>query len=229
MEILTAIEIVSESLGDLKERTFLTGGVSIPFYITDRLEEPPRVTYDIDIVIEVFSAREFRDVIEAELRQRGFRNDTTSGVICRWRLDEIVVDIMPADESVLGFTNPWYQAGLTHTMPIPISSRCHWRILSAPFAFAAKLSAFWSRGSDDPSSSHDLEDLLTMTNGRPELAVEAGNAPAECRRYIAESCAKLLTEKRFREILPYHLPLAGQQRFPMILERLERLANLPIA
>lgn len=38
------IEQVALALGELKERCFLAGGVSIPFYITDVLEEPPRVT-----------------------------------------------------------------------------------------------------------------------------------------------------------------------------------------
>jgi hypothetical protein len=202
--------------------------VSIPFYITDPLEESPRVTLDIDVAIEVYSAREYRDIIEMRLRERGFQHDVSPGApICRWRWDEFIVDIMPVDESILGFANPWYQAELAHTMPIIVSSRCEWRVLSAPFALAAKLAAFWSRGAEDPSNSHDLEDLLTLVNGRPELVLEVGSASAECHDYVAKSCTRLLTEKHFREVLEHHLPfgLAGQQRFPIVLERLQRLSR----
>jgi hypothetical protein len=227
VEILTAIEVVAEGLGELKDRCFLTGGVSIPFYITDPLEEPPRVTLDVDVAIEVHSAQEYREVIESRLRDQGFKHDISEGApICRWIWHGIIVDIMPVEASVLGFSNPWYQAGLNHTIPISVSARCQWRILSAPFALAAKAAAFWSRGAEDPSNSHDLEDLVTLINGRPEIIEEVGRASAECREYITAFCKALLEEARFREVLSHHLPFGdvGQQRLPVVLERLERIA-----
>lgn len=49
------IEKVAAAMGDLKDRCFLAGGASIQFYLTDKLEENPRVTLDIDVVIEVES------------------------------------------------------------------------------------------------------------------------------------------------------------------------------
>lgn len=228
METRMAIEIVASALGELKDRSFLTGGVSIPFYITDPLEEAPRATLDIDVAIEVYSAVEFRNVVENRLREQGFVNDTSQGApICRWKLNEIIVDIMPIEESVLGFTNPWYQAGLSHTMPITVTERCPWRVLSAPFALAAKFEAFWSRGAADPGSSHDLEDILNMVNGRLEVVPEIAQAPDFCRRYLTESFSRILTEARFLEVLSFHLPFGqiGQQRLPVVLGRMRQIAD----
>ena len=224
---MIALEVIAEALGDLKKRCFLTGGVSIPFYITDQLEEAPRATLDIDVALEVYSAREYYDVIEKQLRSRGFNHDLSQDApICRWRWEDLVVDIMPVDENVLGFANPWYRAGLDHTIPLVISEKCHWRILSAPYALAAKLAAFWSRGVSDPGNSHDLEDILTIINGRAEIVQEMEAAPEDCRQYVANSCFKLLNDRALRDVLAYHLPygIAGQQRLSVVLERLKRLS-----
>lgn len=43
---------------------------------------------------------------------------------------------------------------------------------------ATKLEAFADRGGGDFLASHDLEDITTVTDGRPELTDEAAAAPA---------------------------------------------------
>lgn len=187
MEVNRAeIEAVAIALGTLKSRCFLTGGASIPFYITDALEELPRVTLDIDVVVEISSAQEFRNEIEVKLRSQGFVNDMSEGApICRWTLGSITVDIMPTDESILGFTNSWHREGASTLMPVKVSRHCNWRILSPPYALAAKCEAFTNRGAADPGSSSDLEDIVTLVNGRPSLLEEVQSAAPNCKGYLA--------------------------------------------
>jgi hypothetical protein len=105
------IAAVALALGEVKTRCLLTGGASVPFYCTERQDEAPRPTRDVDVVLHVQARGDYRD-IEDLLRQRGFRHDTSEGApICRWILhDRIPVDVMPLDGAVLGFTNPWYAA-----------------------------------------------------------------------------------------------------------------------
>jgi len=229
MDPRIAIEVIAEALGDLKERCFLTGGMSIPFYITDPLEEPPRATLDIDVVVEVYSTTEYYNVVETRLRERGFVNDMTPGAPnCRWRWQEFIVDVMPTEESVLGFTNPWYREGLSHTIPITVTQRCAWRVLSSPFALAAKLTAFWTRGSSDPMRSQDLEDIITLINGRVEIVQEISTTQEMCKQYVLEALSKILNEERFLDALPSHLPYgdAGQQRLPIVLARMRQITGL---
>ncbi|HEY4206888.1 MAG TPA: hypothetical protein VGM31_08750 [Puia sp.] len=64
-------------------------------------------TEDIDIVVEIFHYDEYA-AIEAKLRSKGFANDVTSGVICRYIVQGIMVDVMPTSENILGFSNKWY-------------------------------------------------------------------------------------------------------------------------
>ena len=43
------------------------------------------------------------------LRTLGFREDRREGApLCRWLFEDLVIDVMPALERVLGFTNRWY-------------------------------------------------------------------------------------------------------------------------
>ncbi|WP_156785488.1 MULTISPECIES: hypothetical protein [Cyanophyceae] len=32
--------------------------------------------------------------------------------LCRWLYQDLIVDIMPCDAKILGFSNRWYQAGI---------------------------------------------------------------------------------------------------------------------
>lgn len=224
------IERVADALGDLKDRCFLAGGASIPFYLTDNLEEHPRVTLDIDIVIEVRSAHEFRSNVETQMRARGFVNDIAEGApICRWKLGPIIVDLMPADGSILGFTNKWYQAGIASLVPVQVTESCRWRMLSPPYVLATKCTAFSDRGIGDPGSSSDLEDIVSLLNGRPNMAMEISGSELECRGYLTSWFADILRNPAVMDVIPYHLPPhgAGQARLPIVLERMKRISELP--
>ena len=41
--------------------------------------------------------------------------------ICRMRLGDLKVDLMPDDENILGFTNRWYRSAITHAEPYPLN------------------------------------------------------------------------------------------------------------
>jgi hypothetical protein len=222
------IEKVAYALGALKDRCFLSGGASIPYYITDRLEELPRVTLDIDVIIEIGSAQEYRSKVEKQMRANGFVNDTSEGApICRWKLGLITVDLMPTKASILGFSNKWYQAGIASLVETRITQSCRWRILSPPFMIATKCTAFSDRGIGDPGSSSDLEDIITLLNGRPELASEISDAPPECKDFVSKWIGDALQNPAIIDVIPYHLPPhgAGQARLPIVLERMKRISG----
>jgi hypothetical protein len=223
------IEKVAVALGDLKDRCFIAGGASIPFYLTDKLEEHPRITLDIDIAIEVESRYAYRTSVETQMRAKGFVNDISEGApICRWKLGHVTVDIMPTDASVLGFSNKWFAAGVSSLIPVQVTDSCAWRILSPPFMLATKCTAFSDRGICDPGSSSDLEDIVTLVNGRPTLGSEIAGSATECKEYLSRWFSGILKDSRIMEVIPYHLPphAAGQSRFPLVLDRMKRISTL---
>jgi len=88
---------------------------------------------------------------------------------------------------------------------------------------ATKLEAFRGRGKGDYLSSHDLEDLVSVVDGRLELVDEMQVAPEEVRTYIAFEVKKLLDFRSFVDVLPgYLLPdAANQARITTLIGTLE--------
>jgi hypothetical protein len=101
------------------------------------------------------------------------------------------------------------------------------RSITAPLFLATKLEAFKGRGGRDYFASHDLEDLLAVIDGRPELVEEVRAAPNELRSYLALEFGALLRAPRFLDALAGHLlpDAASQSRIPMLLERINWISH----
>jgi hypothetical protein len=90
---------------------------------------------------------------------------------------------------------------------------------------ATKLEAFRVRGGRDFMASHDLEDIVTMVDGRPEPSGDVQASAPLLRAYIANEIGTPIQNASFIEALPGHLPgdEASQARVALIRERLLRL------
>lgn len=100
------------------------------------------------------------------------------------------------------------------------------RIVTPVYFVATKLEAFHGRGADDVALSHDVEDIVAIIDGRPEIVDEIANADAEVRQYIASETDELLKQHDFLEALPgFLLPdAASQARRPSLEQRLRAIA-----
>ena len=90
------------------------------------------------------------------------------------------------------------------------------RVVTAPYFVATKLEAFSGRGRGDYAGSHDLEDLLTVIDGRAAIVQEIANV-ASLRSYIAEQFLALLKTPAFLDALPGHLLLDPSSQAPVII------------
>jgi hypothetical protein len=100
-------------------------------------------------------------------------------------------------------------------------------VVTAVYFCATKLEAFAGRGKQDYLSSHDLEDLISVLDGRSELVHEIQHAPTDVRIYISTEFKKLLGTSSFIDALPgYLLPdPASQARLSEIMLRLEKISS----
>lgn len=165
---LPHLQVIAEALGDLRERVVFVGGSTAGLLLSDPLAEGVRPTLDVDAIVAADGLAHFQR-IEAQLEQRGFARDIHSEVICRWRhrATDLVFDLMPVDPAILGFTNRWYDEALRTARTLRLAGDVQIRVV-APAAFVAtKLDAFLDRGRGDYLSSHDLEDVLNVVDGRP--------------------------------------------------------------
>lgn len=89
------------------------------------------------------------------------------------------------------------------------------------------MEAFHGRGAGDFLASHDLEDIITVVDGRPELSKEVRATSPQLREYLVAQVRALLQNENFVEALPAHLPgdIASQARVPELLNRLRLLTQ----
>ncbi len=215
-------------LKPLLDEIVFVGGCTTALLITDQGAAEVRPTYDVDVIAEITSKVEYLR-FSSRLRRLGFREDTTDAApLCRWRHPPaLVLDVMPLDESVLGFSNRWYPGAMRTAIDHTLKD-LRLRIVTAPYFCGTKLEAFRGRGREDYAGSHDLEDLVAVIDGRPELTDEIRDADADLRSAIAVDVAGLLDSSRFRDALPgYLLPdAASQARVPLLIERLRMISRL---
>jgi hypothetical protein len=83
-----------------------------------------------------------------QLRQLGLSEDR-EGPLCRWNYDNLIVDIMPTELSILGFSNSWYSQGISQSSPYILPSGRQIQIFSVVYLLASKIEAFRGRGKDD--------------------------------------------------------------------------------
>jgi hypothetical protein len=102
------------------------------------------------------------------------------------------------------------------------------RAVTAVYFCATKLEAFTGRGRQDYLSSHDLEDLIAVVDGRSALIDEIDQASSAVRTYVSSEVRKLLQINAFMDALPgYLLPdAASQGRLVNLIARLKKIASL---
>lgn len=144
------IKTVAMRFGSLNEKVAFLGGATTELLITDPAASKTRVSLDVDVIIETASRWDFYQLEEA-LRERGFTQSKNeeNDPICRWRVDEIIVDVMPTDPGILGFSNTWYLPAIEAAARYDIDSTTTIKLVTAPYFLATKIEAFYGRGNGD--------------------------------------------------------------------------------
>lgn len=222
------LTLVAQALGELCQELVFVGGCATGLLVTSVRAQRVRMTADVDLVAQVTTAREYH-AMESRLQSKGFKHDMSPGApICRWRCKGIEVDLMPSGTDVLGFHNCWYPLAMETAEWVTLEDGLTIRLIAAPVFIGTKLEAFKGRGNNDFLLSHDLEDIITVVDGRTELVDEMQNAPDELRGYVAKEFRALLDTPGFLEALAGHLPgdSGSQQRLPNLIATLQRLSRL---
>jgi hypothetical protein len=223
---LPYLRSIATALGDLRGWVVFVGGSTAGLLITDAAAEGVRPTRDVDAIVDARDLPQFYG-IEAEVAARGFVRDTQSGVICRWIHTEsgVLFDLMPVDSRVLGFSNRWYAEAVRTAQTVPIGGGITIRMVSGPAFVATKLEAFadLNRGANDFLASHDLEDVLNVVDGRPELIEEFAAAPKPLHDAVRKSISTLLQNPDFANALPGLI--SDGSRAAIVMERLRSMAT----
>lgn len=223
---LALLIAMAKAMGPLCDRVVFVGGCATGLQLDNASLMDVRPTEDVDAIVEVATLARYHALAD-ELMLRGFRQtmeDNTPPF--RWYWNRMQLDLVPVDEKVFGFANPWYRVGYGAACLSPVAEGVVLRHLSAPCFLATKFEAFRDRGHNDVYLSHDLEDILTVIEGRALVVQELAEAPADLRRHVQACIGELLAMSSFHNALPGLL--SNPDQVPMVMTRLNQLV-MPLA
>lgn len=226
---LAMLEIVARKLGQLNNDVVYVGGCTTALFINNPLSLDVRPTDDVDCIVDIVSRTEYYKFSDA-LSKLGFKQSMEDSVICRWRYDGIMLDVMPTDQKILGFGNPWYKEALSQATSHQIAQDLSIQSITAPYFLATKIEAFRDRGKNDLFASHDFEDIITVIAGRLDVTQEIALVNNNLKNHLKSAFEEILKNENFERALPGHLndgPMTiTMQRVQIVKDRIKKIISL---
>lgn len=147
-------------------------------------------------------------------------------VICRWFYDDVVLDVMPTDENILGFGNRWYKKAIAASILHRLTDKIDIKIVTAPYFLATKLEAFKTRGKSDYYASHDFEDIISILDGRLEIVDEIHKTDSELQNHLINSFVEIDNSPAFKGAIPGHFVQYGSfsdDRIAMVEQKIKEI------
>jgi len=217
---------VARSLGEnLLEQVAFVGGCTTALLLTDQFSvEQVRHTDDVDLIVHLISYPGWL-ALQAELREKGFKEEIGDDPICSMKLGELRVDFMPDDEKILKFTNLWYAEALASAQNLELEPGLTIRVVRPEYFIGTKLEAYLHRGNGDVLGSRDIEDILTLIDGRDCLIEELSEASPALRQYIRIQLLTLLDDSDF-EFAVKGTAMGSIERERELFDRIIRIIKL---
>jgi len=174
MDIIQQLELLAEKLGNLAEEIMVVGGCSPALILDINVAPDLRPTDDVDIVIQAETYGKYVQFIQ-KIREKGFE-ERQGDPIGRYSSGEFVVDVIPTEADVLGFSNRWYKKAFDNSIAKKLPSGRVLKTIAPVYFIAAKLEAFRARAEEDLMASPDLEDLITVLVEHPSSSFSLGTS-----------------------------------------------------
>ena len=223
---IEAMRIVAKRLQTIDVPFAFVGGAVVAVLVDHPELTEIRPTKDVDVIVEIATLVDYY-ALEKRLRASGFQHDTAEGApICRWIIDECRVDVMPTTSAPLGMNSKWFPEALATAQTRDLGEGCSAQVILPALFLTTKLEAFKDRGHGDYYASHDLEDIITLVDGRASIIDDVAESPEPVRKFVGVGVRKILTQPDFQDAFPGHLSALSRTRAPLVMGRLQRIADL---
>lgn len=220
---IVRVKAVANALDSLNEKVVFVGGATVSLYATRPVLEI-RPTDDVDVIVDILNYTQRTD-LEEKLREIGFSNDLESGIVCRYRVNGVVVDITPTNDPSIGFSNRWYQEGFENAVDHVIDDQSTIKILDAPYFLATKLEAFKGRGNNDGRTSQDFEDIVFVLENRESIWREVMSLDGNIGAYLKSEFTELVNNKFLDEWIERHVERVSPPATYIIMEEIEKFVS----
>ncbi len=220
------IKVLAEAFSKLKYKVVFVGGAVVELYCDDPARAEVRPTDDVDVVVEIINLGSYA-ILEEDLRAIGFNHDMFSSVMCRYKYHDIVIDIMPTDEHILGFTNIWYKDGLQNSISYDLDDNLTIQIFPLLYFLGSKFEALKSeRHGKDYRYDSDFEDIIYIFDNRINIKDELIECKNDVKIYLQKMISALLQRPYIEEEITANLEYSSSnQRKNRVLAIWESFIN----
>lgn len=220
------LERVSSALGNLADEMLFTGGSSVELYLERPAKTQIRPTKDVDCITKVITRTDF-DTLEKRLRALGFTDaglTAEKGPQCRFTFEDILIDFIPLDEKVFGFSNRWFPEAFLSPLQSSLPSGRVIKLPSLPCFLAIKLETMLARGGEDLRDSWDLEDIIVVLDSLLEPSNALQQATQKVRDFVQQTLSTQLKDPYFAESVESCSP-SGFEQAQRVLEILTEISS----
>ncbi len=214
-----ATKKVALALGNLNKEVVYVGGAMVSLYIDDTAAEDVRPTKDLDLTFQVATFAELEDLRE-KLVEKGFTQNAEDTVNCRFRYEDLKVDVMSTQSVGWAPSNLWFAKGFKKAISTTLDEVTI-KVLPLPYFLATKMEAFFNRGMKDVYASHDLEDIVYLFNYTTDIDEQILASEKEVKDFFME---KLKIFKNDNTILT---AIRGSLYYDQADERMEVIQERP--
>jgi predicted nucleotidyltransferase len=216
------IKKVAIALDDLNDQVVYVGGAVVSLYADDPAADDVRPTKDIDIFLEITSYAKLAQLQE-EIAKKGFFPATDQGIMCRFKYEDILIDIMATKEVGWAPADKWLEPGMKKLEKFQIAEKTI-NILHISYFLATKFNAFNDRNEDARSSRH-FEDIIYVLDNRINLVKEILSSPDDVKNFLIQELKKIVNPE-YKEAILAHLFYESQTvRFKLLIEKLNEIIN----
>ncbi|GAB4518951.1 MAG: hypothetical protein Tsb004_29780 [Allomuricauda sp.] len=208
-----ATKKIATALGDLNDSVVYVGGAVVSLYIDDMAAEDIRPTKDLDLTFQLASFAELEE-LRVQLTEKGFTQSADDNVNCRFRYEDLKIDVMSTQSVGWAPSNPWFAKGFEKAITKSLDG-VNIKVLPLPYFLATKMEAFFDRGIKDVYASHDLEDITYLLNYTTTIDEQIIAAENDVKPYLIK---KLTTFKKDKTILT---AIRGSLYYDQADERME--------
>lgn len=216
------IKKVAVALGEINGRVVYVGGAVVSLYANDPAADDVRPTKDIDIFLEIVSYGKLAKLQE-DLAAKGFFPAQDEDVMCRFKYDDILLDVMSTEEIGWAPADKWFKPGLGYLSEVQIEGH-NIKILHLSYFLATKFTAFHDR-EEDPRTSRHFEDIVYVLDNRINLVEEIISSPNDVKKYLIQEFQEILKEEYQEPILGHLFYETQVERYGLIKEKLLGIIN----
>lgn len=216
------IKKIAIALGDLNDKVVYVGGAVVSLYADDPAADDVRPTKDIDIFLEIASYGKLA-LLQEEIAKKGFFPAKDEEVICRFKYEDILIDIMATKEVGWAQADKWFEPGMKKLERFQIADKTI-NILHISYFLATKFNAFHDRN-DEARVSRHFEDIVYVLDNRINLVKEIISSPDDVRNFLIQEF-KEIVKPEYKEAILAHLFYESQtERYKLLIEKLNEIIS----